>query len=182
LTLHRPVNVDSEDVARPLLAGAAGLAHHLPVVFPMHPRTRKSFAAFGLLDVCGRAPNLQVTPPLGYLDMLSLVRAARLVLTDSGGLQEETSYPGVPCLTLRDRTERPYTVTHGRNRVIGTRPARLLAEARCALDRAPRERRPIPLWDGRADRIIDALAAGARSAGFAPRRSARRDAALPTAR
>ena len=160
LTLHRPATVDREEAARPLLAAAAELADRLPVVFPMHPRTRKAFARFGLLDACGKVPRLLVTPPLRYLDMLALVRAARLVLTDSGGLQEETSYLGVPCLTLRDGTERPYTVTHGTNRVIGTRPGRLLVEADRLLGGDVPPRRPMPLWDGRAAERITAVLAG----------------------
>ncbi len=159
LTLHRPSNVDGAIVLERLLRVVAETARRLPIVFPVHPRTRDRLDATGL-GALTRVPGLHATPPLGYLDMLALMDRAELVLTDSGGVQEETTYLGVPCLTLRDGTERPATVTDGTNRVVGTRPERVLAEIERVLDGdRPPPRRP-PLWDGRAaERVADALAA-----------------------
>ncbi|MEO6028225.1 MAG: UDP-N-acetylglucosamine 2-epimerase, partial [Candidatus Binatia bacterium] len=138
-------------------------------VFPVHPRTRDRLEAAGLWSVLGGLPGLHPTSPLGYLDMLALMRRAHFVLTDSGGVQEETTYLGVPCLTLRDNTERPATVSDGTNRVVGTRPEPLLAEIARLLDETrPPPRRP-PLWDGHAaERVAEVLAtAGERTAPVA---------------
>jgi UDP-N-acetylglucosamine 2-epimerase (non-hydrolysing) len=159
LTLHRPSNVDHADALEPLLRAVAKVARRLPIVFPVHPRTRDRLDATGLAALT-RLPGLHATPPLGYLDMLALLDRAELVLTDSGGVQEETTYLGVPCLTLRDGTERPATLTDGTNRVIGTRPESVLAEIERVLDGdRPPPRRP-PLWDGHAaERVADVLAA-----------------------
>jgi UDP-N-acetylglucosamine 2-epimerase (non-hydrolysing) len=163
LTLHRPSNVDRAVSLEPLLRAVGEATRRLPIVFPVHPRTRDRLDASGL-DALLRVPGLRATPPLGYLDMLALLERAQVVLTDSGGVQEETTYLGVPCLTLRDTTERPATVTDGTNRVVGTRPERLLAEVERVLDGdRPPPRRP-PLWDGRAaERVADVLAAAAGS-------------------
>jgi UDP-N-acetylglucosamine 2-epimerase (non-hydrolysing) len=126
------------------------LARDLPVVWPVHPRTRQRLPD-ALPD------GLMVLDPLGYLDFVALEASATLVLTDSGGVQEETTMLGVPCLTLRDNTERPITVEEGTNRVVGTDPARVLEAARAVLDAPPAPRRP-SLWDGRAAvRIVDAI-------------------------
>ena len=165
LTLHRPSNVDRGSVLRPLLGAIASAARRLPIVVPVHPRTRDRLEALGLAAGLKDAPGVIVTEPLGYVDMLALLRRARLVLTDSGGVQEETTYLGVPCLTLRDNTERPATVSHGTNRVVGTRPPRVLAAIARALEMTPSSTRRPPLWDGHAaDRVADVLAAiGGRS-------------------
>jgi UDP-N-acetylglucosamine 2-epimerase (non-hydrolysing) len=153
-TLHRPANVDEPDALARLVDVLGRIAAILPVVFPVHPRTRARLDAFGLAAPAG----LRLVEPLGYLDCLALEADAALVLTDSGGMQEETTYLGVPCLTLRETTERPITVTEGTNRVVGTDPAVIVAAARGALA-APAARRYPALWDGRAaDRVVAALA------------------------
>jgi UDP-N-acetylglucosamine 2-epimerase (non-hydrolysing) len=153
LTLHRPSTVDEPERLAALLRAVASVSRSLPVVFPAHPRT--------LGRVPASAADIRIIDPLGYLDFLRLQSQARFVLTDSGGVQEETTVLGVPCLTLRDRTERPVTVTHGTNRVIGTDPAKIAAACQEVLT-APRPSpaRP-PLWDGRAAaRILDQLERG----------------------
>lgn len=162
LTLHRPSNVDDPTTLGRILDALGQISRRLPVVFPVHPRTRKALSEPGLASRLRDAPDLRLIEPLGYLDFLRLYSGARLVLTDSGGIQEETTALGVPCLTLRENTERPVTVELGTNAVVGTDPERILSAARAALD-APRDGRPRParvppLWDGRtADRILDAL-------------------------
>ncbi|MFL5263918.1 MAG: non-hydrolyzing UDP-N-acetylglucosamine 2-epimerase [Anaeromyxobacteraceae bacterium] len=156
VTLHRPSNVDDPAVLARLLGALAELARELPVVFPVHPRTRARLAEPGMAS---SAAALRLEEPLGYLDFLSLVDGARLVLTDSGGLQEETTALGIPCLTLRENTERPITVDAGTNEVVGTDPARILAAARAALAGAKAGRCP-ELWDGKAgERVAEALIA-----------------------
>src|SRR5215213_5428925 len=160
VTLHRPSNVDEPATLRGILSALARIGERLPVVFPIHPRTRKNLAAFGLPEAGGLDGRIRLTEPLGYLDFLRLYSGARLVLTDSGGIQEETTALGIPCLTLRENTERPMTVELGTNRVVGTDPARIVAEAEAALARGGQKEPPRvpPLWDGRAaERILDAL-------------------------
>jgi UDP-N-acetylglucosamine 2-epimerase (non-hydrolysing) len=166
LTLHRPSNVDRADALEPLMRAVGEAARRLPIVFPVHPRTRERLDASGL-GTLTRLPGLLATRPLGYLDMLALLERAQVVLTDSGGVQEETTYLGVPCLTLRDNTERPATVTDGTNRVVGTRPEGLLAEIERVLDGdRPPPRRPT-LWDGHAaQRVAQVLATA--TAGLSP--------------
>jgi UDP-N-acetylglucosamine 2-epimerase (non-hydrolysing) len=159
VTLHRPSNVDDPRVLRGILSALTRISESLPVVFPIHPRTRKNLDEFGLLGASEGAGRVRLVEPLGYLDFLRLYSGARLVLTDSGGIQEETTALGIPCLTLRENTERPVTVELGTNRVVGTDPERIVAEAEEALAQdkgAPPP--PPPLWDGRAaERILDAL-------------------------
>jgi UDP-N-acetylglucosamine 2-epimerase (non-hydrolysing) len=146
LTLHRPSNVDDEATFRRILEGLKIVGREVPILFPAHPRAVKMMQAFGLDAI----DAVRVVEPLGYLDFLHLQKRASLVLTDSGGIQEETSILGVPCLTLRENTERPVTVTHGTNRLVGSDTASIVREAGRAL-RARRPRhRSIPLWDGRA--------------------------------
>jgi UDP-N-acetylglucosamine 2-epimerase (non-hydrolysing) len=154
LTLHRPANVDNMDVFRRILTAVSTIAEHLPVVFPVHPRTRQRMIQFGL----DSAPaTLILTEPLGYIDFLSLTSHARLVLTDSGGLQEESTALGIPCLTLRENTERPITVTHGTNQVVGSDTTAILEGFRRACSSA-RAAVPPDLWDGRtAGRIASVL-------------------------
>src|SRR5437868_11665913 len=159
LTLHRPSNVDDRQTFKRILAALDEISQRLPIIFPVHPRTRARIAEFGFTDFIARAPNLRLIEPLGYLDFLRLYSGARLVLTDSGGIQEETTALGIPCLTLRENTERPVTVELGTNRVVGTDPERILREAERALgrERTAEPPRVPPLWDGRtADRILDA--------------------------
>lgn len=155
LTLHRPSNVDDRETLAGLLRAIGEIAKGLPVLFPVHPRTTARLQQAGFdLDAI---PGLRCTDPLGYLDFLKLQSASRLVLTDSGGVQEETTALGVPCLTLRENTERPITIAEGTNRLVGCNPDRLIAAARDALATDARPRCPA-LWDGRAaERIIDVL-------------------------
>jgi len=159
LTLHRPSNVDDPATFRGLLDAIATIAAQLPVVFPVHPRTRKQAAAIGHdLDAI---PGLKLMEPMGYLEFLSLTSQARLILTDSGGLQEESTVLGIPCLTLRHNTERPITVEQGTNKLVGTDPDVIKREAKAALAAKPGARHPVPaLWDGHtADRIVAAVRA-----------------------
>ena len=156
VTLHRPATVDESAVFRSVLEVLAEASRRIPVIFPVHPRTRAR------LDTAGAVPaGVLLTEPLGYLDFLSLERAAALVVTDSGGVQEETTWLGVPCLTFRDATERPVTVTAGTNTVVG-RDAGNLRDAIEAALTDPQQaalRRP-DLWDGRAAERIAALLTG----------------------
>ena len=153
VTLHRPANVDGEQQLLRLLQAIAAGAAGLPVVFPVHPRTAKSLGALQ-----GQMPGLHYADPQGYLEFNYLVRHARGVITDSGGITEETTVMGVPCLTLRDNTERPETVTVGTNELIGTDPARL-GPAMARLLAGQWKKGAIPeKWDGRAaERIVAAL-------------------------
>ena len=152
-TLHRPSNLDSARALSGILGALQEIGRRLPVVFPAHPRTAQALAAAGV-DTSG----LLVTAPLGYLDFVRVMSRARLALTDSGGIQEETTILQVPCLTLRDNTERPVTIELGTNRLVGTDPARIVEAAAAALEApAPAGRTP-RLWDGRAaERILDVL-------------------------
>jgi UDP-N-acetylglucosamine 2-epimerase (non-hydrolysing) len=159
LTLHRPSNVDELETLGGILDALEAIGKRLPIVFPVHPRTLKMIAELGLEDRVDRN-HLRLTDPLGYLDFLHLVSGARLVLTDSGGLQEETTVLGIPCITLRENTERPITVEQGTNTIAGTDPARIIAAANRALDNPlSKSALQVPeLWDGHtADRILDAL-------------------------
>ena len=153
VTLHRPSNVDDPDKLLRILAALA--AAPLPVVFPIHPRTRSVAERAGAGDLLGR---LNAIPPQGYIDFLRLQTHARLVLTDSGGVQEETTVLGVPCLTFRDNTERPITISEGTNTLIGAEPAAILPAIDAALRNVNRHLRVPPLWDGHAaERIADVL-------------------------
>ena len=154
LTLHRPSNVDSAEQLGRLFDVLGRLNRDLPVVFPVHPRTAKAIED----NLGGRRPDLHLTEPLGYLEFLRLLMDARLVLTDSGGIQEETTALGVPCLTLRDSTERPVTVSEGTNQIVGTNPEAIEAAIQAFLAAPRREGRRPALWDGQAaERIVDIL-------------------------
>jgi UDP-N-acetylglucosamine 2-epimerase (non-hydrolysing) len=142
-----------------ILDALAEIQARLPILFPAHPRTVRRVREFGLEGRLAAMPNLRVTEPLGYLEFLNLMANARLVLTDSGGIQEETTILGVPCLTLRENTERPVTVTQGTNTVVGSDPQRIVAEALAILGGKDRTGRVPELWDGRAaERIVRVLA------------------------
>ncbi|HWW16011.1 MAG TPA: UDP-N-acetylglucosamine 2-epimerase (non-hydrolyzing) [Candidatus Dormibacteraeota bacterium] len=162
LTLHRPSNVDDPKTLQGILSAVSALAAELPIFFPVHPRTRKNIESFGLsrylADAAGEN-RVGIVPldPLGYLDFLSLNDRARIVLTDSGGVQEETTVLGVPCVTLRENTERPATVEHGSNQVVGVDPDRILAAARSVLREPTRPPQRPPLWDGKAAPRIVAI-------------------------
>ena len=156
VTLHRPSNVDDPQALGALLQTLGDLSRALPLIFPTHPRTRARIEAAGL-DRKLR-DDLLLLPPLGYLDMLGLMAGARLVLTDSGGIQEETTALGIPCITLRESTERPITVSAGTNSVVGTDPARIRSAFDAALAGSTAGRIP-ELWDGRAaGRIVADIA------------------------
>lgn len=156
-TLHRPSNVDDPERLRDLILALEALSREVPVLFAMHPRTRKRLEEMRLVPNGGG--DLHILDPLGYLEMLGLVANAGLVITDSGGLQEETSYLGVPCLTLRPNTERPITCLEGTNELIPPVGSTLLSHARRVLTaKSPRHRPIIAKWDGHAaDRIVEVL-------------------------
>ncbi|MCB0211377.1 MAG: UDP-N-acetylglucosamine 2-epimerase (non-hydrolyzing) [Anaerolineae bacterium] len=158
LTLHRPGAVDNRDVFAGILEAIKTIQHDIPIVFPVHPRTAKRIEEHNLTPLVRSMPNLTRIEPLPYLSMLHTMAHAKAVLTDSGGIQEETTVLGVPCLTLRENTERPITVTEGTNKVIGTRPERILAETRHLLQ-AELPPRTIPaLWDGHtSERIVQII-------------------------
>jgi UDP-N-acetylglucosamine 2-epimerase (non-hydrolysing) len=163
LTLHRPSNVDDTAAFVRVIEALEEIARRLPIVFPAHPRTRKMIAELGLTVRVEQIKDLLVIDPVGYLDFLQLLSGARLVLTDSGGIQEETTVLGIPCVTLRENTERPITVEMGTNTIAGTNPANIIKAALGALDAldnpATTSAPPVPpLWDGHtAERILDAL-------------------------
>jgi UDP-N-acetylglucosamine 2-epimerase (non-hydrolysing) len=150
VTLHRPANVDDSAMLAGLLSALDQVGLMCPLVLPAHPR------AVAQLQAAGMSGRIRVIPPAGYLDFVALEASARLVLTDSGGVQEETTVLGVPCLTLRDNTERPITITEGTNRLVGRDPARIVTAAREALEAPPPPRAPT-LWDGRASERIAAV-------------------------
>lgn len=159
LTLHRPSNVDEPQVLEGLIGAVLEIGGHLPVVFPVHPRTWGRLEQFGLAQHLQDSNHVILTDPLGYLDFLKLMAYARIVLTDSGGIQEETTILQVPCLTLRHNTERPITVAMGGNRVVGTDPAEILSAFRQLMEAGSIEIGTPPLWDGKAaDRIAKILA------------------------
>ena len=156
LTLHRPSNVDEPRVLKRMLETLRRVSDDLPVVFPMHPRTSARINQAGqgaLLDT----PRIWRLPPLSYLEMLGLMAKARLVLTDSGGIQEETTALGVPCVTLRENTERPITVNQGTNTIVGTDPARIRAAVEDVLASGGKAGRIPELWDGKASQRIKAV-------------------------
>jgi UDP-N-acetylglucosamine 2-epimerase (non-hydrolysing) len=165
VTLHRPANVDDPGVLMDFLDAFQAVARHLPVVFPLHPRVRQRLRRQGYPFPAGgdsgellRRKGVAYVDALGYFDFIALASRARLVMTDSGGVQEETTALGVPCLTVRDSTERPATVVHGTNRVIGTEPRRIVEEALTTLGQPPPPARRPPLWDGQAaGRIVPIL-------------------------
>ncbi|WP_228894359.1 non-hydrolyzing UDP-N-acetylglucosamine 2-epimerase [Pseudoduganella aquatica] len=159
LTLHRPSNVDDPAVLRTLLETAAAIARRTPVIFPLHPRTRGMIEKAGLNHLV-EGPNVLLLPPMGYLEMLGLMKQARVVLTDSGGIQEETTALGVPCITLRNNTERPITVEQGTNTIAGQDPARILAIYEEVMGGGGKAGRVPRFWDGQAAvRIAAALQA-----------------------
>lgn len=167
LTLHRPRNVDDPAAFGALLGALGEIARELPIVYPVHPRSRRMLETSGLARRAGAIDGLIMTTPLGYLDFIALEEGARFVMTDSGGVQEETTVLGVPCLTLRANTERPVTVKEGTNRVVGTDPAAIVEAARVAADGGGRGATRLPkLWDGHAaERIADILEVKAKEGG-----------------
>jgi UDP-N-acetylglucosamine 2-epimerase (non-hydrolysing) len=164
VTLHRPSNVDDAGQLKAIVAKLVELSRQLPLVFPVHPRTRQRLKDSGLARALESTPAIKLTEPLSYIEFMSLVVDCRLALTDSGGVQEETSYLGIPCLTLRENTERPVTVTLGTNRLVKVES--LESEIARVLAGPARTARSIPLWDGRtASRVVASLERRARAAG-----------------
>jgi UDP-N-acetylglucosamine 2-epimerase (non-hydrolysing) len=160
LTLHRPSNVDHPQVFAAILDALSHIQRRLPILFPAHPRTLKRIKEFGFEERVQTAPNLRLVEPLGYLEFLDLMMHARMVLTDSGGIQEETTILGVPCLTIRENTERPVTITQGTNILVGTDTAKIIAEAQKILAGHSKDGRIPELWDGHAaERIMQAVLA-----------------------
>ena len=149
VTMHRPSNVDSAETLAPLLRALREVSTRLPLVFALHPRTRNNIERFGLQAELDEG-NFLILPPQGYLEMLGLMANARMVLTDSGGIQEETTALGVPCLTIRENTERPITIDQGTNTLVGTSPEAIISAAAHVLDAGGKAGRVPEYWDGRA--------------------------------
>ena len=157
-TLHRPANVDAREPFERTLDALAAIATRVPLLFPVHPRTVARAASFGLEARLRGIPGLRLTEPIGYNDFVTLMQAAKLVATDSGGIQEETTALGVPCLTMREGTERPITVTEGTNTVVALDAARIAQEVDAIVQGRPKRGRVPEGWDGRAgERIADAV-------------------------
>jgi len=156
VTLHRPNNVDDSTSLSPIMKSLAGLSHQLPVIFPVHPRTKKNLVSYGLWEKFVGAKNLRFTDPIGYHDTICLFENARFVLTDSGGLQEETTFLGIPCLTLRPNTERPITIKEGTNKLTSLK--RLEEDFNYLLNGGHPSGKIPELWDGHtAERIVEIL-------------------------
>lgn len=159
LTLHRPSNVDDRETFSNLLGALVKISQRIPIIFPAHPRTRANIEKFGFAETVAQS-NVRLIEPLGYLDFMRLYSGARIVLTDSGGLQEETTALSIPCLTLRENTERPITISHGTNVLVGTNAEKIKSAAFAILSRenSKQDKKIPPLWDGRAaERICDCL-------------------------
>ena len=156
LTLHRPSNVDDVNVLRSLLITVADISQTLPIIFPVHPRTRGRIESYGLMELI-TSVNIALLRPQGYLEMLGLIKDARLVLTDSGGIQEETTALGVPCITLRHNTERPITVTEGTNTITGTDSQKIHAAVKYVLLTGGKAGKSPEFWDGEAALRIAAV-------------------------
>ena len=159
VTLHRPSNVDVRDNLTRLIKAIQEIAGTHPVVFPVHPRTRKMMDEFGLSEKVNTSGNIVLCEPIGYLDFLCLLESSALVVTDSGGIQEETTYLGVPCLTMRENTERPITVSKGTNRLLGFKFERIAIEARKVFEAKAKKGNVPELWDGKAAERIAKIVA-----------------------
>lgn len=167
ITLHRPSNVDEASKLSGVVGALAEIAKELPLIFPVHPRTQRqletvneefSFSSLSDKNDDALRRGILCIEPLGYLDFLALTANARIIFTDSGGVQEESTILGIPCLTLRDNTERPVTVTHGTNKIVGSSPEKILEEARRVLTNSQPTQIQPPLWDGKASqRIVSIL-------------------------
>jgi UDP-N-acetylglucosamine 2-epimerase (non-hydrolysing) len=155
VTLHRPSNVDDPDMLRQIIGTLSRISSKIPVLFPVHPRTRKYLADY---DIKIPTSSFQLLDPVGYIEFLSLQRNATVMITDSGGIQEETTYLGVPCLTVRENTERPITITMGTNILVGQDMNKLEAEVDKILNGNLKNHQIPPLWDGKAgERIADIM-------------------------
>jgi UDP-N-acetylglucosamine 2-epimerase (non-hydrolysing) len=159
ITLHRPSNVDHPDTLKGILKAFLDISKKTRLVIPLHPRTRKNIQEFGLGDeFLSLAEDAIVTGPIGYLEMLRLVKNCRMVITDSGGIQEETTYLRVPCITMRENTERPSTITLGTNMLVGSNTGKLLRAVEQVMLNSHKKGMIPPLWDGRASiRVIETI-------------------------
>jgi len=157
VTLHRPANVDNPDMLRVIMDALQDIAKDIPLIFPIHPRTRQRLRG---MDYHLDAPQLLLTEPLGYIDFLALQKHAKFVITDSGGVQEETTWLGVPCLTVRPNTERPVTVSIGTNTLVGQNVDRLRQEAARILSGEAKQGETPPLWDGKAGKRVARIITG----------------------
>lgn len=157
VTLHRPSNVDEPEVLERLLTVLQKISQTIPLVFPIHPRTKQRILEAGLEQLIN-GPQFLTLPPLGYLEMLGLMKDAKMVLTDSGGIQEETTALGVPCITLRENTERPITVEEGTNTIVGSDPEKIIASFNDVMETGGKAGRVPELWDGKAaERIAQVI-------------------------
>ncbi|MBN1558854.1 UDP-N-acetylglucosamine 2-epimerase (non-hydrolyzing) [candidate division KSB1 bacterium] len=158
MTLHRPSNVDSRENMKKIFCALQEIQSDMPIIFPIHPRTRKMLTVLDLDDDMEKMSNIRLTEPLGYLSFLNLMSQAKLIVTDSGGIQEETTFLKIPCLTLRENTERPVTSELGTNQLVGMEPENILAGYKRAMNGFAEKSQIPPLWDGLASkRIIDIL-------------------------
>lgn len=158
ITLHRPSNVDEAEGLSMLLSSFSEIGKSLKLVFPMHPRTRKNISRLGLDGTLNNIPNLIVTEPIGYLDFIKLQMNAKLILTDSGGIQEESTYFGIPCLTLRENTERPITITEGTNKLVELSSPAIIHEVQLILSGKQKQGKLPKYWDGHtAERVANVL-------------------------
>lgn len=161
VTLHRPSNVDEPENFLKIISAFEEIQRHLPIIFPIHPRTEKNIKLFGLEEKVKSLKNLKLLPPVGYLDFMQLTQKCKFVMTDSGGIQEETTYLGIPCITLRENTERPVTVEVGTNEIVGTDTEKIIALGERILAGKWKTGRVPELWDGRAaERIVEVLRKG----------------------
>lgn len=158
MTLHRPSNVDDPRIFARIIDAVKVIQNDMPVIFPVHPRTRKNLESSSLGKRADQLPKFRLTDPLGYLDFLKLMSNAKVVLTDSGGIQEETTILQIPCLTLRENTERPVTTELGTNQIVGTNPKSIIKAYKYAVNGSLHKPVIPPLWDGRAaERIVKTL-------------------------
>ncbi|HED10378.1 MAG TPA: UDP-N-acetylglucosamine 2-epimerase (non-hydrolyzing) [Caldithrix abyssi] len=158
ITLHRPSNVDDPDVFRRLISTFQKIEKELKLIFPIHPRSRKRISEFGLDEMIASMPNLKLLDPLGYLDFMNLMHNARVLLTDSGGIQEETTYLGIPCITMRENTERPVTMEVGTNVLVGSDTDMIYEEFKKVINGRAKKGSIPPMWDGHAaERIVDII-------------------------
>ncbi|MBN2288459.1 MAG: UDP-N-acetylglucosamine 2-epimerase, partial [Candidatus Glassbacteria bacterium] len=154
VTLHRPSNVDSRSILAGIVGSLTRISRRLKLVFPVHPRTLKQLEAFDLLGQLRAEQGILLAEPLGYLDFLCLMRSAKMVLSDSGGIQEETTYLRIPCLTLRENTERPETIEQGTNLLVGSDPELICREAEVIIEGRGKTGGELEFWDGKVARRI----------------------------
>lgn len=159
VTLHRPSNVDDPENFQKILTAFKEIQNDIPIIFPIHPRSEKNIKKFGLEGKVNSLKNLRLLPPIGYLDFMNLTRNSKFVMTDSGGIQEETTYLGIPCMTLRENTERPITIEVGTNEMVGTDTEKIIRFAK-QMNAGEWKKGQVPeLWDGKAaERIVEVLA------------------------